>query len=154
MQGAAVELRGQQWGAPSWRENRHTSALRGPWCEAREQLAGDPIDRAYLARFTLGNAALEREVLQLFADQVPLYLQALRDARPRKAWKEAAHTIKGSASAIGAWRLARFAEMAERVDVEADLALSEGHRDEAVAAVATAAEEACRYISAPAGRCA
>jgi HPt (histidine-containing phosphotransfer) domain-containing protein len=114
--------------------------------EARERLTEDPVDLTYLARFTLGNAALEREVLQLFADQVPLYLQALRDAHLRKAWKEAAHTIKGSASAIGAWRLARFAEMAERVDVEAGLALSEGHRDEAVAAVATAAEEACRYI--------
>ena len=36
--------------------------------------------------------------------------------------------------------------MAERVDVEVGLALSEGHRDEAVAAVATAAEEACRFI--------
>ena len=115
--------------------------------DAREQLAGDPIDRTYLARFTLGNAALEAEVLQLFADQVPLYLRALRDARTRKAWREAAHTIKGSASAVGAWRLARFAEMAERVDVEADLALSEGHRDEAVAAVATAAEEASRFIT-------
>jgi HPt (histidine-containing phosphotransfer) domain-containing protein len=113
----------------------------------RDQLAGDPIDRTYLARFTLGNAALEREVLQLFADQVPLYLQALRDARTRKAWREAAHTIKGSASAVGVWRLARFAEMAERVDVETDLALSEGHRDEAVAGVATAADEACRFIT-------
>jgi len=115
--------------------------------EARQQLTGDPIDRAYLARFTLGNAALEREVLGLFADQVPLYLQALRAASARKAWREASHTIKGSASAVGAWRLARFAEMAERVDVEADVALSEGHRDEAVAAVATAADEACRFIS-------
>ena len=121
------------------------SAAR-PLADARDQLVGDPIDRTYLARFTLGNAALEREVLQLFADQVPLYLQALRDARVRKAWREAAHTIKGSASAVGAWRLVRFAEIAERVDVEADVALSEGHRDEAVAAVATAADEACRFI--------
>ena len=115
--------------------------------ETRDQLAGDPIDRAYLARFTLGNSALESEVLQLFADQVPIYVQALRDARVRKAWREAAHTIKGSASAVGAWRLARFAEMAERVDVEAHMTLSEGHRDEAIAAVATAGEEACRYIA-------
>ena len=37
--------------------------------------------------------------------------------------------------------------MAERVDVEADMALSEGHRDEAIAAVATAVEEACRFIN-------
>ena len=71
----------------------------------------------------------------------------LREAGCIKAWREATHTIKGSASAIGAWRLARFAEMAEKVDVEADIALREGHRDEAVAAVATAAEEACRFIA-------
>ena len=115
--------------------------------DARDQLAGDAIDLAYLARFTLGNTALEHEVLQLFADQVPLYLQALRDARSRKSWREAAHTIKGSASAVGAWRLARFAEMAEQVDVEARAALAEGHRDEVVAAVATAAEEARRFIA-------
>jgi len=77
---------------------------------------------------------------------VPLYVQALGAARSRKAWKDAAHTIKGSASAVGAWRLARFAEIAERVDVEAELALTEGHRDEAVAAVATAGTEVCRFI--------
>jgi HPt (histidine-containing phosphotransfer) domain-containing protein len=115
--------------------------------DARDQLAGDAIDLAYLARFTLGNTALEHEVLQLFSDQVPLYLQALRDARCRKSWREAAHTIKGSASAVGAWRLARFAEMAEQVDVEASAALAEGHRDEVVGAVATAAEEARRFIA-------
>ena len=36
--------------------------------------------------------------------------------------------------------------MAEKVDVEADGA-TEGHRDEAVAAVAMATEEVCRYIA-------
>jgi HPt (histidine-containing phosphotransfer) domain-containing protein len=115
--------------------------------DSGDKLAGDPIDRAYLARFTMGNAAVEHEVLQLFADQVPLYLQQLRDASVDKAWKQAAHTIKGSASAIGAWRLARFAEMAEQVDIESDVALSEGHRDEAVAALATAIDEVCRFIA-------
>jgi HPt (histidine-containing phosphotransfer) domain-containing protein len=114
--------------------------------ETRGRLAGNPIDRAYLARFTLGNAALEREVLELFAEQAPLYLERLREANTGKAWKDAAHTIKGSASAVGSWRLARFAEMAEQVDVEADMAHSEGHRDEAIAAVAMATEEACRFI--------
>jgi HPt (histidine-containing phosphotransfer) domain-containing protein len=102
----------------------------------------------HLARFTLGNAALEREVLELFAQQAPLYLERLRNASSGREWKEAAHTIKGSASAVGAWRLARFAEMAERVDVEGDAALfAEGHRDEAIAAIATATDEACRHIA-------
>lgn len=114
--------------------------------ETRDRLAGNPIDRAYLARFTLGSAALEREVLELFAEQAPLYVERLRDASAGKAWRDAAHTIKGSASAVGAWRLARFAEMAEQVDIEADMAHTEGHRDEAIAAVAMATEEACRFI--------
>jgi HPt (histidine-containing phosphotransfer) domain-containing protein len=115
--------------------------------ELADKLAMDAVDRAYLARFTLGNAALEREVLELFAAQAPVYLQRLREAVCIKAWREATHTIKGSASAIGAWRLARLAEMAENFDVEADTALREAHRDEAVAAVAMATEEACRFIA-------
>jgi HPt (histidine-containing phosphotransfer) domain-containing protein len=118
-----------------------------PFADSGDKLAGDPIDRSYLARFTMGNAEIEHEVLQLFADQMPRYLQQLRDATADKAWKETAHTIKGSASAIGAWRLARFAEMAEQVDVESDVALSEGHRDDAVAALATATDEVCRFIT-------
>jgi HPt (histidine-containing phosphotransfer) domain-containing protein len=121
-----------------------TARLRG---EARERLAGDPIDRAYLERFTLRNEALEREVLELFADQAPLYLEQLRTANTAKAWRDAAHTIKGAASAVGAWRVARLATMAEHVAVEADLARSEGHREEAVAAVAAAIDEACRYVA-------
>jgi len=110
-------------------------------------LAAEAVDRTYLARFTLGNPALEREVLELFSAQVPLYLVRLREAATSQAWKEAAHTIKGSAAAIGAWRLARFAEMAEKIDVEAETAVSEGHRADAVAAVATAIDEVCRYIA-------
>jgi HPt (histidine-containing phosphotransfer) domain-containing protein len=112
-----------------------------------DSTASDAVDRAYLARFTLGNVALEREVLGLFAAQVPIYLTRLRGASTAKAWKEAAHTIKGSAAAIGAWRLARFAEMAEKIDVEAPSAREEGHRDEVVAALTTAVEDVCRYIA-------
>jgi HPt (histidine-containing phosphotransfer) domain-containing protein len=113
---------------------------------------GDAVDRAYLARFTLGNAALEREVLELFAAQVPIYLTRLREAVTAAAWKEAAHTIKGSAAAIGAWRLARFAEMAEKIDVEAASALAEGHREEVVAALGMASDDVIRYIARVLGR--
>jgi HPt (histidine-containing phosphotransfer) domain-containing protein len=105
-----------------------------------------PIDRAYLARFTLDNAALEREVLELFAQQAPIYLQQLRAARSAKAWREAAHTLKGSAVAVGARHVARLAELAERLAIEqgADAA---GGREKAVGAVAAAVEEACRHIA-------
>jgi HPt (histidine-containing phosphotransfer) domain-containing protein len=106
---------------------------------------GAPVDLAYLARFTLGNVALEREVLQLFAAQMPLYLDALRKARVRKAWREAAHSIKGSAWAVGAWRLAGCAQFAERVEMDGELA-PQAERENAVVGVARAAEEACRFI--------
>jgi HPt (histidine-containing phosphotransfer) domain-containing protein len=115
----------------------HSSAPGG----GRAQTSStDPIDRAYLARFTLGNAALEREVLLLFAAQIPLYVEQLRTAITRKAWKDAAHSIKGSALAVGAHRLASLAQVAEQLDVEGDPA-------HAVAALAASADEACRHIA-------
>jgi HPt (histidine-containing phosphotransfer) domain-containing protein len=104
-----------------------------------------PIDRAFLARFTRNNAALEREVLELFARQLPLYVDQLRSAANAKDWKEAAHGIKGSALAVGAHRLAGRALAAERLDFEAGQ-VDKARRD-AVDAVASASEEACRYVA-------
>jgi HPt (histidine-containing phosphotransfer) domain-containing protein len=72
-----------------------------------------PVDHAHLARYTFGNRALEIEVLTLFADQAPSYLDALRTAPTEKAWREAAHTLKGSARAVGAVFVADAAERAE-----------------------------------------
>jgi HPt (histidine-containing phosphotransfer) domain-containing protein len=129
------------------RKSAHVTAAVASDGGQGDSTAADAVDRAYLARFTLGNAALEREVLGLFAAQVPVYLTRLRGASTAKAWKEAAHTIKGSAAAIGAWRLARFAEMAEKIDVEASSAREEGHREEVIAALTTAVEDVCRYIA-------
>lgn len=108
---------------------------------------GEPIDRRYLARFTLGNRALEREVLELFAGQMPRYVEQLNAAANAKEWVLAAHTIKGSALAVGARRLARLAQMAERLDVEANPANSRTMRRDAVDAVAAASDEACQYIA-------
>lgn len=106
---------------------------------------GGPINRRYLARFTLGNLALEREVLQLFAQQMPVYVDQLRRAENSGDWKLAAHTIKGSARAIGADRLASVAQLAEGLDLAAtsrsDL------REQAAEAVAVAANEVCSYIA-------
>ena len=112
-----------------------------------DSLAGEPIDHAYLGRFIQGNAALEREVLELFAAMISRYLDDLRAAATNKAWQDAAHTIKGSAAAVGALRVARFAAMAERLDVECAEASSEGHRERAIDALAAAADEACCYIA-------
>jgi HPt (histidine-containing phosphotransfer) domain-containing protein len=74
-----------------------------------------PIDHAYLARFTLGNTSLEHEVLELFADHAPTYLLRLMAATTDRAWYEAAHTLKGSARAVGARQVGALAEQAERI---------------------------------------
>ncbi len=86
-------------------------------CEGQGQTCGQnfdrPVDLVHLARYTLGNRSLEREVLGLFHTQSEIYLQRLKEADLDKDWADAAHTIKGSARGIGAWQVARSAEAAE-----------------------------------------
>ena len=72
-----------------------------------------PVDLVHLARYTLGERSLEREVLVLFHAQCEINLQRLKEAVDDKAWADAAHTIKGSAKGIGAWPIAKSAESAE-----------------------------------------
>ena len=71
-----------------------------------------PIDLVHLARTTLGDRALEREVLQLFDRQSTLLIARMRSAAPAGV-TTLAHTLKGSARGIGAWRVARAAEALE-----------------------------------------
>ncbi|MEZ5855759.1 MAG: Hpt domain-containing protein [Hyphomicrobiaceae bacterium] len=75
--------------------------------------ASQPIDHAYLSRYTMGNSELEAEVLDLFVDQAPEYMMQMRNAATDKAWRDAAHTLKGSARAVGALEVAKCAEEAE-----------------------------------------
>ena len=58
------------------------------------------IDEAHLERMTLGDAALEREVLRMFSAQAASVV-ALLASWPDDA-PALAHTLKGSARAIGA----------------------------------------------------
>lgn len=76
--------------------------------------ASTPIDHAHLRRYTMGNRALEIEVLQLFAGQAPETMASLVAADDAKAWHIAAHTLKGSARAVGAFAVATAAEEAEK----------------------------------------
>ncbi len=78
-----------------------------------------PIDREHLAKYTLGDKAVEQEVLELFATQASQYLDRLKNADTQKSWREAAHTIKGSARGVGAWKVGDQAEALEKLDEEA-----------------------------------
>jgi HPt (histidine-containing phosphotransfer) domain-containing protein len=71
-----------------------------------------PIDLAHLSRMTLGERSLEREVLQLFDRQADMLSARMQGAAP-SVIAACAHTLKGSARGIGAWRVARAAEMVE-----------------------------------------
>lgn len=71
------------------------------------------IDDVHLSRMTLGDRDLEREVLALFVRQAALMLRRMIGTEPALA-AAAAHTLKGSARGIGAWRVAQAAERLER----------------------------------------
>lgn len=71
-----------------------------------------PIDLVHLARTTLGDRALEREVLHLFDRQAGALISRMR-AAPTGGIAPLAHTLKGSATGIGAWRVARAAAALE-----------------------------------------
>ena len=70
-----------------------------------------PIDTAHLQRMTLGDAGLEREVLSMFSAQAASLIGALATLPPESG--ALAHTLKGSARAIGAFRVADAAEALE-----------------------------------------
>ena len=104
------------------------------------------LDDAHLSRMTLGDASLEREVLEIFVRQAAMSLKRVAGADPSLA-AAVAHTFKGSARGIGAWRVALAAERVEQ---------AAGHGDEAAlrAAVAefeAASREACAAISVKLG---
>ncbi len=71
------------------------------------------IDTEHLARMTLGERSLEREVLELFGRQADMLLPRIRRGDPALA-AASAHTLKGSAVGIGAFGVARAAEAVEK----------------------------------------
>jgi HPt (histidine-containing phosphotransfer) domain-containing protein len=100
-----------------------------------------PIDLVHLARMTLGERSLEREVLQLFDRQATLLLTRMQTA-PASALSSLAHTLKGSARAIGAGGVARAAETVELMGAGDEAALRC-----ALAALGAAIDEARTFIA-------
>jgi HPt (histidine-containing phosphotransfer) domain-containing protein len=99
-----------------------------------------PIDLVHLARTTLGDRALEREVLQLFDRQSDILIARMRTAAPA-AMAALAHTLKGSARGIGAWRVARAAELLELAGA------SGSSTDDALNGLTAASDEARTVIA-------
>jgi HPt (histidine-containing phosphotransfer) domain-containing protein len=110
--------------------------------DGREDAGTKPIDMTYLRRFTGGNQELEIDVMSLFVEAAPNYLKNLDEACTAKEWHDAAHTLKGSARAIGAWRVARAAENAEKLRFDTD----QDRRHFAIDTAYEATTEALKFI--------
>src|SRR5919107_6346009 len=100
------------------------------------------LDLVHLARQTFGDRELEREVLALFEAQCRRLLPILAGAGRECERGDAAHTLKGAARAVGAWRLAALADELETAlaaetpkGVDALLARLDGAMRETQAAV-------------------
>jgi len=104
-----------------------------------------PIDLVHLSRQTLGDRDLEVELLSLFEKQAAQVISRLMlsSGNGERRWKhDLAHTLKGSARAVGAVRVAAAAQAYEEAlysaagDAEIERVLAELERcvDEARAA--------------------
>ena len=102
----------------------HVSDTRTAGPEGGAGSDNRPIDLVHLSKFTMGRRDLEAEILGLFRQQLSVSLDKLAAAADMagddKAWKEAAHTLKGSARGVGAWALAEATADAELLTSGAD----------------------------------
>ena len=109
--------------------------------------AGTIIDEEHLGHMTLGDRRLEREVLELFLRQTTILLGRIAGAEPPLA-AAAAHTLKGSARGIGAWRVAKAAEFLEQAARHEGDDSAGGNLDHAIAELKAASLEAGAAITA------
>lgn len=119
-----------------------TAEAAAPTDATRPAPVETAIDLEHLARMTLGERSLEAEVLTLFDRQAAVLLARMRDCPPA-AVAAFAHTLKGSARGIGAWRVAEAATAVETNAIRADTGGAAG----AVARLAAAVDEAKAAIA-------
>ena len=92
---------------------------------AKRDITG-AVDFDYLGGYCAGDEALMDEVLGLFLEQVELWGRLLDPDGDQEAWRDGAHTLKGSALGVGAHEVGRIcgeAELAARETAAAKQAL-------------------------------
>jgi HPt (histidine-containing phosphotransfer) domain-containing protein len=67
------------------------------------------FNRRKIHAFTLGDARLEGEILELFVKQLAEVMATLQSATDPVLWHRAAHTLRGSAATVGADAIAAIA---------------------------------------------
>jgi HPt (histidine-containing phosphotransfer) domain-containing protein len=88
-------------------------AFSMPGGDASGRAGARPVDLGHLARQTMGDRDLEREVLALFVQQSLTVRDQITDADARQRVL-LAHGLKGSARAIGAFAVADCAAIIEK----------------------------------------
>lgn len=101
------------------------------------------LDRAHLALYSGGDAALEAELFGLLQDQIEACLARMSQAAPGadQVWRDAAHTLKGAARGVGAMQLGEACAAAEACPLDRDAL-------EALIKAAQAARDAMRAARA------
>ena len=119
---------------------------------ARRDLTG-AVEFAYLEAYAGGDQQVVDEVLALFREQASMWARLLDPASGDGAWRDAVHTLKGSARGIGANPLADACAAAETgSDAGGAKALNavRDALDQALADIAAYAhEQALRSLKSP-----
>lgn len=71
------------------------------------------IDFEHLNKYVSGDVALTREIFGLFTHQAEMWGRGLDPDADDDMWESVTHSLKGSAKAVGATRLADMCEAAE-----------------------------------------
>ena len=87
--------------------------------EGKHVQLADVVDLGHLARYTMGDPGLEKELLGMFQSQLDELIRAIERADDVAAWKLAVHTLKGAAMGVGAFPLARAAAAQEKAGFDA-----------------------------------
>lgn len=100
------------------------------------------IDFEHLRTYTGGDTAVEQEILGVFIQQADIWVRMLQSSDDDKAWVDAAHSLKGSARGVGAWRVAEICEQAEQLADDSTLE----ERDTAIDNLKTAIADTVYFI--------
>jgi len=105
-----------------------------------------PIDLVHLSHMTLGDRALERDVLVLFERQIQILMGRI-ETGPGPVAAAAAHTLMGSARGIGAFPLAQAAAEVEDAAARGDTAAQNAGVDRLRAAIRDANAEIAELLT-------
>lgn len=110
--------------------------------KARGNHAHQPIDRAHLARQTMGDHGLECEVLRMFDTMSHVYFGRLETSTSVEDLLRHLHTLKGASAGVGATRIAELARAAE-ADLRAGMPVNPERIDD----IGMAVEECSAFIA-------